>query len=72
MCILEYIRKNTPYRLYANASPVGLLLKRDSRIVGIILKVEMLNFEKFNFWPKMYANSLEEKKCKAIIDNYYY
>ena len=54
-----HISNSTPCRLYANDGPE--VSNRDSGIVAIILRVEIFNYEKFNFWSKSYENSLEDQ-----------
>ena len=54
----KHIRNSTPYRLYANGNPEGPLSNRGSGISGIILRVEILNLERIDFWPKIYENFL--------------
>ena len=43
---MENMVNRAPYSLYANGSSEGPFLNRGSGIVGIILRVEILNFEK--------------------------
>ena len=62
VAILELIRNSTPQNLYVNGSPDGPLSNRGSAITGIILRVEILNFVKFKFWPKTYENFLEDQR----------
>ena len=61
MAILEHIRKSTPLKLYANGNPDRLLSNHGSGIVKQTLRVEILNFEKIDFWPKMYENPVEDQ-----------
>ena len=46
MAILKDIRKIASYRLYANGSPESTLSNRGCGISEIIVRVEILNFEK--------------------------
>ena len=48
------------YGLYANDSPEGCLSNGGSEIAELILRVEVINFEKVDFCSKMYENSLED------------
>ena len=50
--IWEHIRNCTPYRIYANNSPEDPLSNRGSAIAELILRVEILNFEKNRFLTK--------------------
>ena len=46
--------------MYANDSPASSLSSRGSEKDGLIMRVEILNLEKIDFWPEIYANSLED------------
>ena len=51
---------NATYKQYANGSPEESLSKRGYGIAELILRVEILKFEKIDFWPKIYESSLED------------
>ena len=60
MAILENIRNDTPYILYADGSPEGPFSNRGSAIAGIILRFEISNLKKKSiFGQKLYENSLK-------------
>ena len=61
MAIWEHIRNSTPHRLYENGSPESVLSNRGNGIVVLILKVKIFNFEKIDFWPKIYEYTLEDQ-----------
>ena len=52
MAILEHIRDITIYRLYANGCPKCSLSNRGCGTAGIVLRVEILNFQKNRFLAK--------------------
>ena len=49
----------TPFRLYENGSPDIPIFNHGSGIAELILGNEIFNFEKIEFWSKIYENSLE-------------
>ena len=57
MALLEHIRNITLYRLYANDSSVCPVPNSGSGIAGIIFRIEISNFEKIDFSPKIQENS---------------
>ena len=61
MAIWEHIRNSTPYTLYANGCPESTISKLEEGIAVLILRVEILNFEKIVFWPKIYEYSLQDQ-----------
>ena len=60
MTIWEHVRDITPYRVYGNGCSADLLSNRCIGIAEVILKVGIWNFEKIDFWPRTYKNSLED------------
>ena len=61
MAILEHVKHSTPYRLFANGSTESALLHSGSRLAALVWRVEIFNFEKIDFWPKIFGNSLEDR-----------
>ena len=68
MTILEHIRNSTPTGLYTNGSPEDSLSSRGSEIIGTILRVEILTFEKIDFRAKVYENFLGDQ-CPLLYTN---
>ena len=53
MAVSEHIINSTPYKLNVNGSPEGPLSNRDGGIAGIILRIEIFNFNrKSSFEPQ--------------------
>ena len=59
MAILRGIRNSTAYRLYGNGKPKDTLSNRGSDMAEVILRAEILNFEKSIFGQKKDEISVE-------------
>ena len=57
VAICEHIRNSTANGLYANGGSKVPLSIRGSGIAILILRIEILNFEKIIFWPRIYEDS---------------
>ena len=60
IAIWEHVTNSTLYKLYANDSPESALSYHGKGIAVLILRIEILNFEKIDFWLKIYENSVED------------